>query len=444
MNASPNRVAIIGGGFGGLSAARALRRAPVQVTLVDRRNFHLFQPLLYQVATGGLSPANIAYPLRAALKRQRNAHVVLAEVQGFDVANRRVQLADGAVEYDTLIVAAGVRHNYFGNDQWEPFAPGLKTIEDATSIRARILSSFEAAERATDHEAIAAQLTFVIVGAGPTGVELAGALAEIARHTLADEFRRINPADARIILVEALDSVLSAYPDDLRQKAAEFLRRLGVELRLRTRVTGLDATGVDLLRDGVTERIAARTVLWSAGVQGSPLAAGLSEQTGAALDRAGRIIVQSDCTLAGHPEIFVIGDLAACRGLDGKPLPGIAPVAMQQGRYVAKVIQSRVAGRPLPGPFAYRDNGSMATIGRAAAVANIWGLRFSGYLAWLTWLFVHLMFLIEYQNRVLVLLQWAWNYVTWGRSARLITEVHRRFGWTDDPRPPPRGAPDHD
>lgn len=443
MNASAYHVVIVGGGFGGLSAARALRRAPVQATLVDRRNFHLFQPLLYQVATGGLSPANIAYPLRAVLKRQGNARVVLGEVQGFDVANRRVLLADGALRYDTLIVAAGVRHNYFGNDHWEPFAPGLKTIEDATAIRARILSSFEAAERANDREDVAAWLTFVIVGAGPTGVELAGALAEIARHTLADEFRNINPADARIILVEALDSVLSAYPDDLRQKAAASLRRLGIELRLRTRVTHIDPDGVELLRDGATERIAARTVLWSAGVQGSPLAAALSAQIGAALDRAGRIIVQADCTLAGHPEIFVIGDLALCHGLDGRPLPGIAPVAMQQGRYVARVIRARVAGLPAPGPFAYRDNGSMATIGRAAAVANIWGMRYSGYLAWLTWLFVHLMFLIEYQNRVLVLLQWAWNYVTWGRSARLITEVERRLGRPDGPQPPVRGAPGH-
>lgn len=417
-----HQVVIVGGGFGGLYAAKSLRHAPVSVTLVDRRNFHLFQPLLYQVATGGLSPANIAYPLRATLKHQANARVIMAEVTGFDVANRRVQLADTHLLFDTLIVAAGADNNYFGHTNWEVHAPGLKTIEDATAIRAKVLRAFEAAERETDPARIRAWLTFVIVGAGPTGAELAGALAEIARHTLKYDFRNINPADAHIVLVEAAERVLGTYPPALCDRAAAQLERLGVELRLRTRVTDIQADHVALQRDEQTERLPTHTVVWAAGVQASPLGTTLAQATGAAQDRAGRIIVAPDCTLPGRPEIFVIGDLAHYRGPDGQPLPGIAPVAIQQGYYVARLIQARLRGETLP-PFHYVDRGSMATIGRAAAIALVGDRQFSGLLAWLLWLFIHLYFLIAFQNRLLVLLQWAWCYITWGRSARLITDT---------------------
>lgn len=417
-----HKVVIVGGGFGGLYAAKSLRRAPVGVTLVDRRNFHLFQPLLYQVATGGLSPANIAYPLRATLKHQANARVVMAEVTGFDVSNRCVQLSDDRLAYDTLVVAVGAGNNYFGHDAWEKHAPGLKTIEDATAIRAKILRAFEAAERETDPARVRAWLTFVIVGAGPTGAELAGALAEIARHTLKHDFRNINPADAHIVLVEASERVLGVYPPALCDRAAAQLERLGVALRLRTRVTDIQSDYVALQQGEQTERLPTHTVVWAAGVQASPLGTALAQATGAELDRGGRIIVAPDCTVPGHPEIIVLGDLAHCRGADGKPLPGIAPVAIQQGYYAARLIAARLHGETLP-PFRYVDRGSMATIGRAAAVALVGDKQFSGLLAWLLWLFIHLYFLIAFQNRLLVLLQWAWNYITWGRSARLITDA---------------------
>ena len=416
----PHRVVIIGGGFGGLYAAQALRRAPVRVTLVDRRNFHLFQPLLYQVATGGLSPGEIASPLRGALRKQRDTHVLLADVTDIDPVNRRVVLADGALSYDTLIVASGASHHYFGNEQWATCAPGLKTIEDATEIRRRVLLAFEAAEREPNTERRRAWLTFVLVGAGPTGVELAGALAEIANHTLKDDFRTIDPSDARILLVESAGRVLPPYPSELSAKAAAALERLGVTVRTGTRVTAMDGDGVTVESCAASERVLARTVLWAAGVQASPLGRVLAERTGAPLDRVGRVIVAPDCSVPNHSEIFVIGDLAHfAHGLEA-PLPGVAPVAMQQGHYVARALTARLRCETPP-PFRYHDRGAMAVIGRRAAVADIAGLRFNGTLAWLTWLFVHLLHLVEFDNRVLVLVQWAWNYFTWNRGARLIT-----------------------
>ncbi|MBI1817526.1 MAG: NAD(P)/FAD-dependent oxidoreductase [Deltaproteobacteria bacterium] len=415
-------VVIIGGGFGGLYAAQALKRTPVDITLIDRRNFHLFQPLLYQVATGALSPGDIASPLRAVLKRQARTRVLLAEVVDIDVANRCVQLRDEdeMVRYDTLIVAAGASHHYFGNEQWAAHAPGLKTIEDAIGIRHRILLAFEAAEREPDLAQRRAWLTFAIIGAGPTGVELAGALAEIARHTLKRDFRTINPADAQIMLIEHVERVLPPYPPVLSAKAAAVLERIGVQVRTRTRVTAIDADGIEVESESRRERIATRTVLWAAGVQASPLGRLLADRAAAQLDRVGRVIVQPDCTVANHPEIFVIGDLAHHALGGDPPLPGVAPVAMQQGRYVANLIAARLRGDTFSA-FRYADRGSMAVIGRAAAVASIAGLQFNGALAWFTWLFVHLMYLVEFDNRLLVLVQWAWNYLTWNRGARLIT-----------------------
>jgi NADH dehydrogenase len=418
--APEHHVVIIGGGFGGLYAAKALRRAPVRVTLLDRRNFHLFQPLLYQVATGGLSPANIAAPLRAVLKHQAQTEVLLGEVIDIDVARRRVVLGDGVISYDTLIVAAGARHHYFGKPEWETLAPGLKTIEDATEIRRRVLLAFEHAEQETDPARRQAWLTFVVVGAGPTGVELAGAIGELAHHTLRNNFRHINPASARILLLEGADRVLPPYPPKLSVKAAASLAALGVTARTGALVTDLQPDAVTIRQGDREERLATRTVLWAAGVQASPLGAVLARATGAETDRAGRVMVQPDLTLPGHPEILVIGDMALCRDDTGKQLPGVAPVAMQQGRYAADLIRRRLAGDTLP-PFRYKDHGRMATIGRATAVADLGWVRLSGLLAWLTWLFVHILYLIEFENRLLVLMQWAWNYFTRNRSARLVT-----------------------
>jgi NADH dehydrogenase len=418
-------VVIVGGGFGGLSAARALGKAPVRVTLVDRRNFHLFQPLLYQVATGQLSPANIAAPLRAVVSKQKNTQVLLADVVGIDAAARRVLLADGALDYDMLLLATGARHHYFGKPDWEQLAPGLKTIEDATEIRRRILTAFERAERETDPARIRSLLTFVIVGGGATGVELAGAVAELARHTLRNDFRNIDPRSARILLLEGTDRILPTLHPKLSAKAEKALTQLGATMRTQALVTdlqpGLVTVNFGPKGEQKTEKLEAHTVLWAAGVQASPLGKSLAESAGGQTDRAGRVIVQPDLTVPGHPELFVIGDLASCNGPDGKPLPGVAPVAMQQGRYVARTIQARLKGRPMP-PFVYKDKGSMATIGRARAVAEVRWLRFNGYLAWLAWLFIHLMYIVGFQNRLLVLMQWAWNYVTRGRSSRLITE----------------------
>jgi len=417
---APHRVVIIGGGFGGLYAARDLGRAPVQLTLVDRRNFHLFQPLLYQVATGGLSPGEVASPLRHVLSRNRNTTVWLGEVIDIDVSGRRVILRDGELPYDTLIVAPGSSHHYFGHPEWEQFAPGLKTIEDATEIRSRILRAFENAEREPDPEKRRAWLTFVVVGAGPTGVELAGALGEIANDTLRGDFRSIRPEEACILLLEHADRVLPSYPSNLSAKAEQALIRLGVRTRLATAVTGIDGEGVNLKCGDCEEPIAVRTVLWAAGVAASPLGQVLARAAGAQLDRGGRVIVAPDLSVPGHPEILVVGDLAGFTPPGGKPLPGVAPVAMQEGRYAAQLIRRRLRGKGLP-PFHYFDKGSLATIGRAAAVADFGRIQFDGFLAWVVWLFVHLLYLVEFENRLLVLMQWAYNYVTRNRGARLIT-----------------------
>jgi NADH dehydrogenase len=414
------RVVIIGGGFGGLYAANALKNADVEITLIDRRNHHLFQPLLYQVATGTLSPADIATPLRRLLRHQRNAHVLLGDVTGFDVARKQVILRDGAVGYDTLIVAAGSGKQYFGKDEWAQYAPGLKSLEDATEIRRRVMTAFEAAERTPDLEKARAWLTFVVIGAGPTGVELAGALAEIAHETLHDEFRHINPAEARIILVQSRGQILPGYAPELARKAAARLERMGVEM-VQGRVSDIQERSLTLDSGDDSQTIAARTILWTAGVQASPLGAALAEATGAELDRGGRVIVEPDLSLPGYPEIFVIGDMAHFAQPDGESLPGVAQVALQQGRYVAKLIQRRLRGKTLPA-FRYRDLGNLATIGRGAAVAEIGRLKLSGWLAWNIWLYIHLSYLRNQENRVLVLIQWLWNFVTSSRSALLITE----------------------
>jgi NADH dehydrogenase len=429
---SSHRVVIVGGGFGGLYAARALGKAGVRVTLIDCRNFHLFQPLLYQVATGGLSPANIAAPLRAVFKRQKNTRVLLGDVTGFDLERRLVLLADGSDPYDSLLVAAGSRHHYFGHPEWENYAPGLKTVEDATAMRRMILSAFEQAERCTDAEERQALLTFVVVGAGPTGVELAGALGEVAHATLRGNFRSIDPSHARILLLEGLDRILSTYPPKLSAKAVRSLNRLGVTVRTGTVVTDLQPDRVTVRSGDHTEIIRTRTVLWGAGVQASPLAQELAKATGAEVDRAGRIVVQPDLSLPGHPEVFVIGDMANYSHQGGNPLPGVAQVAIQQGRYVADLIQRRLRGAASV-PFRYRDRGTMATIGRAAAVADLGWIRLSGTIAWLIWLFIHILFLIEFQNRVLVMFQWAWNYFTRNRAARLITGQEPETRETDRP-----------
>jgi len=411
------RVVIVGGGFGGLYAARALKGAPVEVTLVDRRNHHLFQPLLYQVATAALNPSEIAYPIRAALRRQKNARVLLAEAKGIDVAARRVTLDDGELPYDFLIVAAGATHAYFGHPEWEPFAPGLKTIEDALEIRRRVLLAYEAAERETDEARRRAWLTFVVVGAGPTGVELAGALSEIARHALARDFRSIDPTAGRVVLLEGTDRVLPPYPPKLSRKARQQLERLGVEVRTDTLVTNIDEGGVAM----GDQHIAARTVLWAAGVSASPLGASL----GAPIDRAGRVQVQTDLSLPDHPEVFVIGDLAAATS-NGDRVPGVAQGAIQGGRHAARCIRHALRDKPSE-PFVYRDKGSLATIGRAAAVAEIGGLRFSGFLAWAAWLAIHILFLIGFRSKAFVMLQWAWAYLTFRRGARLITGAGDRL-----------------
>jgi NADH dehydrogenase len=422
---TPHRVVIVGGGFGGLHAARSLRRAPVDVTLVDRRNFHLFQPLLYQVATGALSPANIAGPLRSILKRQRNARVLLGEVADFDPRASEAVLADGQrLPYDSLIVATGASHNYFGRDEWAALAPGLKTVEDATDIRRRILLAFEAAERENDPARVAAWLTFVVVGGGATGVELAGALCEIARDTLRHDFRAIDPTGARIVLVEGAARVLPGFPAALSARTGQALARLGVVTRTETLVTRIAPEWVILTRAGVEERVPCRTVLWAAGIQGSPLAGRLAAAFGAGLDRAGRVIVEPDLSLQGRPEVMVIGDLAHCLGADGRPLPGVAQVAIQQGRHAARAVVARLRGRSVPS-FRYRDYGNLATIGRNEAVADLPWLRTEGRVAWFLWLFIHLLWLVQFHNRLLVLLQWAWNYITRNRTARLITGEDR-------------------
>jgi NADH dehydrogenase len=410
------RVVIIGGGFGGLRAARSLAAAPVKITLIDRRNHHLFQPLLYQVATAGLNPADIATPIRRILRDQENVEVLLAEAQSVDMATKRVTLDAGSIDYDYLIVATGARHSYFGNEQWIPFAPGLKSIGDAVEIRRRILSAFEYAEREEDPEIRRAWLTFVVVGGGPTGVELSGALCEIAHHALARDFRRIDSKQAKIILLEGGPRVLPVYPPQLSEKAKEQMTKLGVDVRTDQRVTHIDADGV-----GIGDvRIATRTVLWAAGVMGSRL----GRMLGAETDKTGRVLVNPDLTVPGHPEVFVVGDVANLK-IDGKPVPGVAPAAMQEGAHAAGNILRAIASQPLE-PFRYHDKGSLATIGRSAAVADLGKFKLSGTIAWLAWLFVHLLFLIGFRNRLLVMIEWAWSFVSYDRGARLITGPLRR------------------
>jgi len=418
-----HRVVIVGGGFGGLSAALGLARADVSVTLVDRRNFHLFQPLLYQVATGGLSPADIASPLRAVLKRQRNTSVIHAKVTAIDPHGKKVVLDSGELDYDTLILATGVRPHYFGNDRWEAHAPGLKTVEDATRIRSKILEAFERAEREDDEAARRAWMTFVIVGGGPTGVELAGAVGELARHTLRYDFRRIRPGDARVLLVEGSPALLGGFVEPLPAAAQRALEKLGVEIACGTLVESIGERSVTLKAKGsaAADVLEARTVLWAAGVRASGLGDSLARAASVETDSLGRIKVGSDLSVPGHPDVFVIGDLARVDGPDRKPLPGVAPVAMQQGRFTARLLRARVAGRATE-PFRYRNKGSLAVIGRAAAVADLGKhMRFSGYPAWWLWLLVHIMYLVEFENRVLVFVHWAFSYFTRKRGARLIT-----------------------
>jgi NADH dehydrogenase len=416
--AARHRVVIIGAGFGGLQAVLRLKGAPVDITLIDRRNHHLFQPLLYQVATASLSPSEIAWPIRHLVAGRPEVRTILGEVTGVDVAGKAVQLkGEPPVPYDTLLVATGARHAYFGHDDWEPFAPGLKDIDDATDIRRRVLMSFERAEVEPDPAVRKALLTFVIVGAGPTGVELAGTIAELAHQTMAKDFRALNPKEARILLVEAGPRVLSAFPEDLSTYARQALERLGAEIRTDHAVTACDADGVML----GTDRIPAKTVIWAAGVQASPAAAWL----GAEADRAGRVMVAPDLTVPGHPEIFVVGDTARLDVWDGKPLPGIAPAAKQQGQHVADTIRARLEGKPEVRPFRYKHAGSLATIGKRAAVIDFGWIKLRGWLAWWIWGFAHIYFLIGLRNRLTVALSWLWIYTTGQRSARLITGRHK-------------------
>ncbi len=403
-------VVIIGGGFAGLYAARALRDAPVRITLIDKRNHHLFQPLLYQVATAALHASDVAAPIRKILRGQENVTVLLAKARGIDLRRRAVQLSDRELPYDHLIVATGATHAYFGHPEWAEHAPGLKTIEDAIAIRRKVLLAYEAAERALEDEQRREWLTFVVVGGGPTGVELAGALGEIAHKTLAPDFRHVDTKETRILLVDGGERILSSYDPELSASAAEQLRELGVEVRTGAIVTGVDDGGVWV----GDERIPARTVLWAAGVKAN----GLGHTLGVPLDRAGRVIVEPDLSIPGHPEVFVAGDLASAQQ-DGAPVPGVAPAAIQMGRHVAAQIAAAVAGRPRA-PFRYRDKGSLATIGRARAVAQFRRARFRGIVAWWLWLVVHIFFLIGFRNRLLVLAEWTWAYWTWGRGSRVI------------------------
>ena len=419
-------IVVVGGGFGGIYAARQLAKAEdVQVTIVDKQNYHLFQPLLYQVATAGLSAGDIASPIRSLVANQKNVNVRMGEVKAIDLTAKKLTFGDGVIDYDALVLAAGVSHSYFGHDAWEAYAPGLKTLDDALEIRRRVLSAFEAAEREDDPAKRDAWLTFIIVGAGPTGVELAGAIAELARFTVARDFRSFDPRSAKVILIEAGPRVLATFEPDLAGRAVKTLEKLNVELRLQTRVTDITAGGV-----AVGEAfVPARTVLWAAGVAASPLAKTL----GVPLDRAGRVIVQSDLSIAGHPEAYVIGDLASFTEPDGTVLPGLAPVAIQQGKHVARVILDTLKGRPRK-PFKYFDKGVMATVGRASGIAQTGKLKLWGFIGWLAWLFIHILYLIGFRNRLLVLIQWTWAWLTFGRSARLITG-------TSPPPKLPSGAP---
>src|SRR6266566_994725 len=416
------KVVIIGGGFGGLSAAQHLNSNLVDVTLIDRRNYHLFQPLLYQVATGSLSAGEVASPLRSVLRRQKNTRVWLGTVVDIDPDSKRVFLADGTiVPYDSLIVAAGSQTSYFGHNEWQEWAPGMKSVEEATAIRHKILYAFEVAERLSDPVQRRAWLTFVIVGAGPTGVELSGAIAEIARQTLKNDFRSIHPEEAQIILLDGSPRLLMTFPEDLARKAEQSLAKLGVQTKMTAMVHELDRDGVGLQVNGSTEHISSKTVIWAGGVTASPLARTLAKRTGAESDRGGRIKVGPDLTIANFPDIYVVGDLALSLDASGKPLAGVAQVAMQQGAYAAKAIVRKVTGQAKPKPFKYFDKGNMAVIGRAAAVANVFGVHLSGLPAWLVWAFIHLMYIVEFQSRIVVFMKWAIQDVTFSRGARLIT-----------------------
>jgi NADH dehydrogenase len=424
------RVVVVGGGFGGLQAVMKLRRARVEVTLIDRRNFHLFQPLVYQVATGALSPGEIATPLRSIFRRSRNVRVILGEVVGVDLERRVLDVRPGIedlpgmeVPYDSLIVAGGSKYSYFGNPEWAALAPEVKSLESALDVRRRILAAFEAAELETDHERRASWLTFAVVGAGPTGVEMAGQIAEIARDTLPKDFRSVDTAEGRILLIEAGPRVLAAFPPDLSESAERQLEHLGVTSMVDAKVVGIDEEGVELeTPGGATERVRARTVVWAAGVAAASVAGGLGAAAGVEVDRVGRVTVEPDLTLPGHPEVMALGDMVRVRSADGgiQDLPGVAPVAMQQGRYAARAALRRITGREVK-PFRYVDKGNLATIGRARAVADIKGMHFGGALAWLLWLGIHIFYLIGFQNRILVLLRWSFSFVTRGRGARLIT-----------------------
>ncbi|MGD1937173.1 MAG: NAD(P)/FAD-dependent oxidoreductase [Cyanophyceae cyanobacterium] len=425
--AQRHQVVIVGGGFGGLYAAKALGSADdVDVTIIDRRNFHLFQPLLYQVATGTVSPADIASPLRVVVGRNKNTQVIHRKAVDINTEDQTVMLDEGEVSYDTLLLATGGSHHYFGNDQWKDIAPGLKTVEDALEIRRRIFSAFEKAEQETDAEIQKALLTFVIVGAGPTGVELAGAIAEIAHGPMRKDFSNIDTTQTKIILVEGMDRVLPPYAPDLSADAQKSLEDLGVTVRTKALVTEVTENGVSLKQGDNTEWVSAKTVLWAAGVRASAMGKVLSDRTGVELDRAGRVVVEPDLSVAGHPNIFVVGDLANFPHQGERPLPGVAPVAMQEGEYVAKLIKARQAGNDLP-QFVYNDFGSMAVIGRNSAVADLKFTKFSGPLAWFVWIFAHIYYLIEFDNKLVVLLQWGWNYFTKGRGARLITGEDTRI-----------------
>ena len=435
--AQTHRVLILGGGFAGLNAAQKLKRAPVEVTLIDRRNFHLFQPLLYQVATGSLSPGEISAPLRSVLSKQKNTEVLLGEAADINPDTKRVRLRDGACfDYDSLIVATGSKTSYYGKDEWRQYAPSLKTVEEATVIRHKILYAFEWAERSATEAEAREWLTFVIVGAGATGLELAGALAEIANETLRNDFRHINPTEARVILMEGGNRVLASYPPDLSEKAEILVKRLGVEVMKGVMATEIDGTGVTYKRGDAIEKLAAKTVLWAGGVMATTFGNRLAERTKAETDRSGRVKVRPDLTIPNYPDIFVLGDLAEAQGKNGKPLPGVAQVAIQGGTYAAHTIRARLQGKKNMPPFRYLDKGDMAVIGRAAAVANIFGLHFWGLPAWLIWLFIHLMYIVEFQNRVLVFVQWGFEYLTFSRGARLITGTADG----DIQGPPPQGA----
>jgi len=420
--AQPHRVIVLGGGFGGLSAVQKLKRATVEVILIDRRNFHLFQPLMYQIATGSLSPGEIAAPLRGVLSRQKNTQVLLGEVSDIDPAREKIQLLDGATfDYDSLIVATGSQTSYYGNDSWREWAPSLKSVEEATAIRHKILYAFERAERAATHEESRAWLTFVIVGAGATGLELAGALAEIANETLKHDFRHIDPREARILLVEGGPRVLPSFPEDLSAKAEKLVTKLGVEVMKGVMVTCIDANGVTYRSGDKTESLAAHTVLWAGGVETTTFGRKLAQRTHAETDRSGRIKVNRDLTIPNYPDIFIVGDLANATDKDGKPMPGVAQVAIQGGAFAAKTIKARIENKKPDPAFHYFNKGDMAVIGRAAAVANIFGFHLSGFIAWFTWLFVHLIYIVEFQNRVMVFIQWGFEYLTFSRGARLIT-----------------------